>query len=692
MSESLIIQRALRVPRSAGAPGDGAAVARQLDSALLSAGFALSGPLLAHLSGVEDAGAVADRVLAAVRELVGAHVRHNTYFLDFPANVPDTLEFWAECLRDAGHPGGEVVNLLDLPLYGSYQHTYEELLAAHEELIASAKDRVTVLHLGGPLAEEERALYLALAGSPIPLAEHDLVALGALALSCVDGEQPEEIPIRENRAVVNRVRVEAGAAPLVDTVTDVLRLACALSEGDVTLETPTRFRSFRRPVRGALMRALDAVAASKLGDVRKDREAWKRLGERLHPHEYPKLPHARDVFAVARGDKEARSLAGRVEVAFRDGDPGRALDLLRTAPGMLVRNLDRLLRSDLPADRTITAFTEVLGQVSGRVLLSLREHLENRRTPDVARVFTNRRGRGWVTADERTPLADDVVARLCALLDDELLRRLPAVDRLVVDPDVLPLAIPLSAKATSRGFGVVPRGSRVPVDGAVLRFFTYWREEAKTTDFDLSVQMLDDDFEDAGQLSWTSLTAVGGVHSGDITSSADGASEFIELDLAKVTARYLVPQVNVYSGEGFHQVAESFFGFQTLEADQRGMPFEARAVRVKSDLRGTGRVALPVVFARADDGTWSAFWLHLHLTGHPVFNRVEANQSVATLLVRATADRRYLTLGHLVDLLRRKAGEATTGPVTYIGVERPDGLPEDSDVYALDRLSELVPL
>ncbi|MFD2349516.1 hypothetical protein ACFSTC_09245 [Nonomuraea ferruginea] len=76
-------------------------------------------------------------------------------------------------------------------------------------------------------------------------------------------------------------------------MTDVLRLACALSGGDVTLATPTRFRSFRRAERRALLRALDAVATpAKLGDVPRHRERWKRLGERLHPHEYPLLPRA----------------------------------------------------------------------------------------------------------------------------------------------------------------------------------------------------------------------------------------------------------------------------------------------------------------------------------------------------------------------------------------------------------------
>ena len=38
--------------------------------------------------------------LEVVRGQAGDHVRHHFYFLDFPANVPDTTEFWAQCLRE----------------------------------------------------------------------------------------------------------------------------------------------------------------------------------------------------------------------------------------------------------------------------------------------------------------------------------------------------------------------------------------------------------------------------------------------------------------------------------------------------------------------------------------------------------------------------------------------------------------
>ena len=92
------------------------------------------------------------------------------------------MEFWAQCLREAlldpvtagqveaGPDGraGFFLNLLSLPSYGRYQHSYEDMLAAHDELIPAVSDRVTVLHLGGALDDEARDLYLRLAGSAGP--------------------------------------------------------------------------------------------------------------------------------------------------------------------------------------------------------------------------------------------------------------------------------------------------------------------------------------------------------------------------------------------------------------------------------------------------------------------------------------------------------------------------------------------
>ena len=105
--EALILRKTLRVPLPASASASdgagGAGAARQLDSALLGAGFKLSGELMQRLSGLPagDVLKLGARMLAGVRELVGDDVQHNVYFKEFPKGVPDTLEFWISSLRAA---------------------------------------------------------------------------------------------------------------------------------------------------------------------------------------------------------------------------------------------------------------------------------------------------------------------------------------------------------------------------------------------------------------------------------------------------------------------------------------------------------------------------------------------------------------------------------------------------------------
>ncbi|GAA4689992.1 TerD domain [Promicromonospora umidemergens] len=715
----LLIAHTLRVPAEPAPRGDGTAVARQLDVTLLTAGFKASVALLEHISRMEAGVATqrAQRVVEAVAGLVGDHVRHNVYFQGFPRGVPDTFTFWSECLAEAaGDPDFArrprrrarrvVVNLLALPRYGRYQHSYAEMAAAHAELAPALGDRVTTLDLGGLADDEARDLYLRLASATTPLREEERDALRGLARHCADGAQPYTIPVRESRAVVNAAQVEAGRTPVdgtVDTVDDVLRLACELAGGDGTLRTPTRFPSFSRARRRLLLGLLDDVVRAnpaKLGDVGVRRERWKRLGARLHPGDFPDLAHAARVFAVARRDEHAPSFTSRVEAAFRAGDVYQALRVLEQAPGLLVRSVDRALRSATAPDErqaVVTAVERVLPDVSGRVVLSLREHLGNRDDRALQRIFVNAQARAWSVPDTRARLDPGAVADLVRLCDAETLRRLPRPARLVIDPAIADVALPLSGRSRANGFGTLPRGSRTPVDGDRLRFFVHWRQAARRTDLDLSCLFLDRDFTSPEHASWTNLRGHAFVHSGDLTEAPEGASEQIDVDTGAVAKDVVVPQVLVYSGEGFDDLAEGFFGYMTRDHEQEGLPFEARTVRMKSDLCGTARIVVPVAFVR-DGGVWQAVWLHLDQRGRTRFNTVEEGRTTTTVQVRQIVGRRYLTVRHVADLLRAAGtdvapytGQELDGPVAFVGFERPDGLPAGSVVYTPANLGELIP-
>ncbi len=713
---STIVSRAMRVPMDAAPSGDGFASARRLDAMLMRVGFKASADLMHAWSerSPQYVDATGVRLLDAVRAMVGDHVRHVPYFATFPRGVPATDKFWSKSLCDAlsrADVSEKVaaaiaslgyVNLLDLPMYGRVPHTFEEMAALHDPLGPVLKAAFKVLHLGGTIEQETERLYRSIVSANVPQSPDDIALLRRMLPSIAD--LSGDVPMRETRAVVNAERVRRGQTMDCDTSTDVLRCAAELSGGDVTLETNTKFHSPPRSQRRSLVRTLDKVIGEnygKVGDVTKYAERWKRLGEKLHPYEFD-APHAHDAFGVARGDVKAVSIASRAEREFLAKRPSGALAVLRDAPGMLVRSVDRLLVAGVDAQFMVESLAHAAPSVSGRVLLGLREHLQNRtQASGGARIFPNRKGKVWVAPEARGALDACVVTSLCETIDREIARRLPSLRNLVIDPMILDVALPLTDKHKPRGCGVLPRGSRMPLHGdpSVLRFFTYWRQTQDRTDYDLSVLTLSDEWQPNGQCSYSSLKRGDFLtHSGDITEApAPGSTEFIDVSLRQLPhdTHAIVPQVNIFAGEDFEAIGEAFFGFmgrdsmETVEygrREPRGLPFEASTVQAKSELHGKGKVALPVAFVRGASG-WDALWLHLALTGIRWGNRVEQNKHSVSLQIRAIAERRYLTVGYLARMLVARATRDDETPVTYLGLSAPSG----STAYTPINLAELIP-
>lgn len=704
-----------RAPKTSTGHQGGEALARQVDVALMAVGFKASPEVLTHLAEAEASVAreMAEEIVAITAASVGARAQHNVYFRDFPRNVPDTVDFWVGLLTEALatvtteeeidrlFPARRGLNLLALPRYGRYQHTYAEMVAAHGAFVSALSDRRTVLRLGAPTEEAAHELYLAWAARATPPSPEELADLGVLADFCVDMEQPGTVPVRERLAVVNAAQVRAGRSPQVTTVNDVLRLAVALSGGDVSLATPTKFVSLPRRLRRLLLEALDALIAKdpvRAADAVREREAWKRLGERLHPGEYPRFPYAAEVFATARDPRRTPTVAARVERAVINGELAAAVATLATAPGMLVRAFDRMIRlASTPAEHAavLDALESALPKVAGRLVLSLREHVVNRGDAGGVRVFVNRRGHAHVSQDRRNALDVETIARVQAACDAEYLRRLDLGEHVVIEPSMLGVTLPLSGRVRADGFGTLPRGSRTQVDGETLRFFVRWREAKARTDLDLSCLLLHADFTFAGQVSYTALKGAGMVHSGDIVEAPEGASEMIDVDLGRVRADVIVPEVNVYSGERFEQCAEAYFGYMERSPEQEGLPFEPATVQMRSDLTGPGRVSLPLAFVRRE-GAWEALWLNLSQPGAPRFNTVEGNAGLTTEQVRAINSRTHLDLDYLAGVLRGSETSVTLGSVplpgsTFISWEMPGVVPEGCRVVTPQNLIDLVP-
>jgi hypothetical protein len=517
--------------------------------------------------------------------------------------------------------------------------------------------RLRVLSLGGDLtartadAGGELSTLLARAGALSPQDTEDLMVLLDEAGDRSDlAWLPEVIPGRETKARVLAwlladkdayTATLAAVTARITTATDVLRLLVVLSGGDAGLVEIPRFTAVSRPLRRALLMALnglDPVLVTE--DMKRHPAAWKHAAERLHPfeyaHRYPKVALAvaalreflltedslsQTLRAPARRSTATTLDAGmvslpvwasQVETALADGHVERAVPLIAQRPGEFVRRLDHMLRLADPAaaEAVLTALDKAVRQVSPAVLLSALGAIRTRSRKADSRVFFPKGSdaTAHIVADERAPLTTSVTDRTVGILTGEVLRRaaeLAPVDVAVVDAALDGVIAPFAERTASRSLVTLPRGSELPIpQGHTVRLFVHWMESATSgvTDLDLSAAMFNDGWEHIGTCDYTSYRYFdGAVHSGDRTSAPapEGASEFVDLNLDELAARgvrYVVGTVFSYNNVPFEELADAFAGVMVRdEPGEAGPVFDARQVEQRFDLTSKARASVPLL-------------------------------------------------------------------------------------------------
>ncbi|WP_405985101.1 RING finger family 4 domain-containing protein [Streptomyces sp. NBC_00872] len=175
-------------------------------------------------------------------------------------------------------------------------------------------ERVRVLSYGGGLAarteaagEELRGLLARTAALSAQETNDLAVFLGTRTRTELDW-LPANLPGRETKARVlawllhapeTRAAVLPAVTARLDTATDILRLLAVLSGGEPLLAGMPRIAPVPRPVRRALLAALDALdPAHAVADMRRYRRLWIRAAHALHPFEHA-ARHPRAALAVA---------------------------------------------------------------------------------------------------------------------------------------------------------------------------------------------------------------------------------------------------------------------------------------------------------------------------------------------------------------------------------------------------------
>lgn len=588
-----------------------------------------------------------------LRELKGANVEYNPMYPNFPEQVMQAsdLELWSNAILHYWTAGDFV------PSYAKLPRSY-------------APENVKLVEINVATENEFADIFTSILGSNESISAEDVSAVKWFLKNYGNLVYPDNIPFKENASLVGAYMVENGypVDDLVKNATDVLRIATALSDGDVSLASNTRFKSFKRSQRRNLVKALERVIREE--DIARHAGKWVKLGHALHVGDYSSKVY--DVLRKVRENEKIVTFNSKVEAFLLNGQPVKATKLLMDRPGEFARRLDHILRLAGTRDnqmKVANAFASVAGKVSTNVLLQVMGHFQNRgRDLEKRVVFPKGSVQKAVLISGLDALHKDVVNSVyagCRLALVERFREQAALGKVWIDPLLMDCPIPTQQRSANAAMETVARGTRLPIaEGKnTLRFFIYW----VGMDIDLSMTMYGDNFQDMGHVSYTRLrdSSSGVYHSGDIVRAPKGASEFIDVDmnLAKNRGvRYVAMNVYVFSGPTFAGHKKCYVGWMSRSKPNSNEIYEPATVENKIDLASETKTAVPVIF---DLWTREAIWADLAAMprnpgrdGWYGGNNVENNRAgIADIVEAMVGNSNKVSLYELFDIHAEARGE-----------------------------------
>lgn len=375
------------------------------------------------------------------------------------------------------------------------------------------------------------------------------------------------------------------------TATDVLRLAAALSEGDVSLRTKSKFRKFSRPERRFLLGLIENAKHIE-EDFALRKEPWKRLLSSLHPADF-KVERVSAAYDRLY-NKQVHTLDAKVEKAMADRDVA-SLDLLKSQPGQLLRRLHKAYH--LFGREAVEAFKSVSHALTVSQLVKLDGYLATVNDRK-SLVFTPKGS--WAKAqfieNAKAKFTDHDLADLRAHLSEEVGSRLDALypSGFKVDPE----AKNVKLQGNGQELAAYGRGTvfDIPENMKFLRTASYWeaKRDGGNVWFDVGWNFYGDDWKSMGTVCWDSTLpfANAAVFSGDPTNSKDlkgRACQMIDLYPHKLIAngvRYAVWNVLCYSAIAFEGATEVLATLQWGEEPQKNRLYEPTRAQMVFPLTG----------------------------------------------------------------------------------------------------------
>jgi hypothetical protein len=614
--------------------------------------------------------AVYQETVQALRELTGAHREFKPMYPNFPEQVLEMSE--ARLYINA------ILHYLTNRLPNFEKKERIPLL-----------DNVNLKVIEAGAVEDFESIFTKLAAANTSVSATDKADLKWFVENYRDDVfrlLPEEIPQKENLSyigallIANTEEAESFLREKIKTATDVLRLAAAMSDGDVSLAKATKFRSFKRFERRILLSLLENCG-NITEDVLRWKKRWIRLGERLHPGEYAReFPRAFEAFDTIRNRKPFETFNAKIEHALTAKNTEKVIELLDARAGDFARRLDHLLRlDDAKQTEVLEKFKERAAQISTPVLLQVKTHFENRGAAKDLRTFFPKGDVAKVQAIENNlPFLDEKIcleaAKICKTALTERFSRLAPLGKCYLDERLRDYLVPFSQRSASKALRTIVRGSRVALpDARVIRFFLWWKNGRERTDIDLSAALYDENFNYRDIVSYYNLKNYGGHHSGDIVDAPEGAAEFIDIDMTKTREmgiRYVVMSLNSFTQQPYCDLPECFAGWMARTHADSGEIFEPRTVENRIDLASDTRICIPMIVDLHEN---QVIWTDIALKKAPLWNNVYQNLRGVSLMAKALTTLTKTNLHELFALHIEARGEITLSPDdagTVFSVER----------------------
>lgn len=604
-------------------------------------------------------------ILDTIREMLGADVEHKPMYRNFPESVQNASDIKLLIDQLVGY---------SVDLYGVLNeafHFEEGTVNLRERILFDGEkkeriklsDNIEYRLINLETIDGFEKMFTALMKQNSSLSETDKKDLESFLTEYPDAVSyvPETIPFKETLAFVYallmKMDIPYQKLP-IKNASDFLRLAIALSGGDISLGTPPSFRRFKRKERTTLLNILNALESSRLiEDILRHKEEYKRLIEYLglftkrYTKKFPRLIEIfRDIYDHRKFDTFNKSY----EEAFKKNDILSATDILKQRPGVFARYLDKLLRESegnrMQREYILDCFEKLADKVETRLLWDLVYHFTYRNEDRIA--FPKGEVSHAIAVEPQSKdLSRETIDRIIKICDqtlDRLYHKREEMSLVYVDEQLKNFTMPMAARSSSRTSEALSRGSRLKIrDGAqYLRMFVYWIGE----DVDLSVTIMDKDFRYVDHVSYTNLrlgeeenTVHPIIHSGDITYAPEGASEFVDIDLRELSrlypdACYIVENVFSYSEQSFNAIEKCFAGIMERDDPDKGEIFEPSTVRIKADITGAHRNSVPLILdLRNREIIWSDICGAFNYLESSIYqgNNVENNLASTALACKA---------------------------------------------------------